>query len=223
MPDFSLEQALLSELSTEGPKPGAQAGARIVGLDEVGRGPWAGPVVAAAVWIDQQALPAALLTRLDDSKKLSKTAREDICHSLQELAQEGKAAISIAEATVGEIDSLNILQASLLAMKRAVTALPFAPRGALVDGNKLPDLACPARAVIKGDGRSLSIAAASVVAKVSRDRQMAELARQHPGYGWERNQGYGTKEHQEGIARQGITDAHRRSFRPIREALELTL
>ncbi len=223
MPDFSLEQDLLAELVSREPEQADKIGIRLVGLDEVGRGPWAGPVVAAAVWLDQTALPASFLSRLDDSKKLSKPAREDICETLQALALEGKAAISLAEAAVEEIDSLNILQASLLAMRRAANTLPFTPDGALVDGNKLPDLPCPARCVVKGDSRSLSIAAASIVAKVTRDRQMAELALQHPGYGWERNQGYGTKEHQEGIAQLGVTPLHRRSFRPIREALELTL
>lgn len=223
MPDFSLERDLLSEMTSENPKHRSNTVPRIVGVDEVGRGPWAGPVVAAAAWLDEDALPPALLERLDDSKKLSKTARENICQSLQELTQAGSAAISLGEATVAEIDQLNILQASLLAMKRAVAGLAFVPHGALIDGNKLPDLPCPARCIIKGDGRSLSIAAASIVAKVTRDHQMTELAQQHPGYGWERNQGYGTKEHREGIARLGVTLAHRRSFRPIREALELTL
>lgn len=217
MPDFSLDRDFAKDCFKGGDP------CRIVGLDEVGRGPWAGPVVAAAAWLDQNAVPASLLKRLDDSKKLSRIAREEICQALQDLAREGKAAISLGEAAVAEIDELNILQASLLAMSRAVTGLPFVPDGALVDGNKLPDLPCPARSVVKGDSRSLSIAAASIVAKVTRDRQMAELARQHPGYGWERNQGYGTREHQEGIARLGVTAAHRRSFRPIREALELTL
>lgn len=212
MPDFSLERELADELRDLLTDP------KVVGADEVGRGPWAGPVVAAAAWLDQDALPAGLLKRLDDSKKLSKKAREEISAQLQDLAAEGKAFIALGQAEVEEIDSLNILRASLLAMTRAIARLPFVPDAALIDGNKLPDLSCPARCVIKGDGRSLSIAAASVIAKVARDRQMSELARIHPGYGWERNQGYGTAEHREGIARLGITAAHRRSFRPIREA-----
>lgn len=212
MPDFSLEGLLAEELRDLSKSP------RIVGVDEVGRGPWAGPVVAAAAWLDQDALPDDLFRRLDDSKKLSKRAREDIFTQLHDLASEGKALLALGQAEVGEIDSLNILNASLLAMTRAVEGLSFVPEGALVDGNKLPDLPCTARSVIKGDGRSLSIAAASVIAKVTRDRQMAALAQSHPGYGWERNQGYGTAEHRAGIARLGITAAHRRSFRPIREA-----
>ncbi len=212
MPDFSLERELADELRDLLTDP------KVVGADEVGRGPWAGPVVAAAAWLDQDALPAGLLKRLDDSKKLSKKAREEISAQLQDLAAEGKAFIALGQAEVEEIDSLNILRASLLAMTRAIARLPFVPDAALIDGNKLPDLPCPARCVIKGDGRSLSIAAASVIAKVARDWQMSELARIHPGYGWERNQGYGTAEHREGIARLGITAAHRRSFRPIREA-----
>jgi ribonuclease HII len=217
MPDFSLERELARQIGS------IQAAVRIAGLDEVGRGPWAGPVVAAAVWLEPKALNPALSKRLDDSKKLSKTAREDISEQLWALESNGKAAIALGQAGVGEIDSLNILKASLLAMTRAMSALPFTPDGALVDGNRLPDLPCPAVAVIKGDGRSLSIAAASIIAKVSRDRQMAELALKYPGYGWERNQGYGTAEHRDGIARLGITGAHRLSFRPIREAALLTL
>ncbi len=212
MPDFSLEQEFTEELRDLLTTP------RIVGVDEVGRGPWAGPVVASAVWLDQDALPESLSRRLDDSKKLSKRAREDICTQLQELASKGKAMLALGQAEVAEIDSLNILKASLLAMTRAVAQLPFMPDAALIDGNKLPDLPCPARPVIKGDGRSLSIAAASIIAKVSRDGQMAALAQSHPGYGWERNQGYGTAEHRAGITQLGITAAHRRSFRPIREA-----
>lgn len=212
MPDFLLERELADELRDLLTTP------LIVGVDEVGRGPWAGPVVAAAAWLDQEALPDSLIRRLDDSKKLSKTAREDISAQLHDLAKDGKAILALGQAEVEEIDSLNILRASLLAMTRATAQLSFVPDGALVDGNKLPDLPCPGRSVIKGDGRSLSIAAASIVAKVSRDRQMAELAQRHPGYGWERNQGYGTAEHRAGIAQLGITAAHRRSFRPIREA-----
>ena len=223
MPDFSLEHELSRELTAGGTQGTRESAIRIVGVDEVGRGPWAGPVVAAAAWLDRSALPTALTARLDDSKKLSRKAREEICQALQDLAGQGNAEIALGRAEVEEIDSLNILRASLLAMSRAITQLSFVPDGALVDGNKLPDLPCPARSVVKGDGRSLSIAAASIVAKVTRDRHMAQLARNHPGYGWERNQGYGTKEHREGIALLGITAAHRRSFRPIREALELTL
>ncbi|WP_322096992.1 ribonuclease HII [Pelagibius sp.] len=191
---------------------------RIIGLDEAGRGPWAGPVVAAAVWLRHEGLPATLRDGLDDSKKLTARAREALFDALQALPPEA-GAVALGEASVAEIDRLNILQASLLAMRRAAAALPLTADAALVDGNQKPDLTCPLRTVVKGDSRSLSIAAASVIAKVSRDRTMAALARAHPGYGWERNQGYGTAEHREGIARLGVTPQHRRSFRPIREAI----
>nr|WP_205944882.1 ribonuclease HII [Pelagibius litoralis] len=191
---------------------------RVIGLDEAGRGPWAGPVVAAAVWLDAKRLPAGLRDGLDDSKKLTAKARERLFAALQALPPE-QAAIGLGECSVEEIDAMNILQASLLAMQRAAAALSISADAALVDGRQTPVLACPARAVVKGDSRSLSIAAASVIAKVSRDRGMAALALRHPGYGWERNQGYGTAEHRAGIARLGITAAHRRSFRPVRDAL----
>ncbi len=200
----------------------AAGGAVVCGVDEAGRGPWAGPVVAAAAWLDPAGLDAALSEGLDDSKKLSAKRRNDLFDILSDPACAG-ARVAVGEASVEEIDDLNILQASLLAMQRAAAALAAAlnsaPQAALVDGNKLPRLACEARAVVKGDRLSLSIAAASVVAKVTRDRAMAALARDYPGYGWERNQGYGTAEHRAGIARLGVTPLHRRSFRPIRDAL----
>ena len=179
------------------------------------------------MWLDPARLDPALARRLDDSKKLTPAQRETLFAALRDKAS-GCAVLGVGEADVAEIDTMNILQASLLAMQRAAAALTDALRSgdpqrsvdmALVDGNKLPRLACPAQAVVRGDGRSLSIAAASVVAKVSRDRTMAALARDFPGYGWERNQGYGTAEHRQGIARLGVTPLHRRSFRPIREAL----
>jgi len=219
VPDFSLELEL-----------GQADGKIIIGIDEAGRGPWAGPVTAAAVWLDPDRLDQVLARRLDDSKKLSPGLRATLFEALCDPAT-GCAAIGVGEAGVEEIDHLNILQASLLAMQRAAAALAagFNPgargRGvdaALVDGNKLPELAYASRAVVKGDGLSLSIAAASVVAKVTRDRAMAAHAREYPGYGWERNQGYGTLEHRQGIARLGVTPLHRRSFRPVREALSLT-
>lgn len=218
MPDFVLEVEL-----------GQDSGRIVVGIDEAGRGPWAGPVTAAAVWLDPQRLDPALARRLDDSKKLSPALRETLFQALSHPAA-GCALLGLGEASVAEIDRLNILQASLLAMQRAAAALTAAldaaqpgrrPDAALVDGNKLPQLACEVRAVVQGDGRCLSIAAASVVAKVTRDRAMAAHARDFPGYGWERNQGYGTPEHRAGIARLGVTPLHRRSFRPVREALLL--
>ena len=189
----------------------------MAGIDEAGRGPWAGPVVAAAVTIDAQAAEEALLSQLDDSKRLSAARRRELFGKMQ---ASGAFEIALGQASVEEIDRLNILQASLLAMSRAAAALPEAPKHALVDGRQLPRLACPAEAVIKGDGRSLSIAAASICAKVTRDGIMSELAAAHPGYGWERNQGYGTRAHQEGLARLGVTSHHRRSFAPIRAALQ---
>jgi len=215
VPDFALEGEM-----------GQRRGRIVIGLDEAGRGPWAGPVVAAAAWLDPHRLDPALAAKLDDSKKLSAKRRDALFAVLSDPTCPF-AAVAVGAASVEEIDSLNILQASLLAMQRAADALAAtlgserAPQAALVDGNKLPRLACEARAVVKGDSLSLSIAAASVVAKVTRDRAMAAHAGTFPGYGWERNQGYGTAEHRAGIARLGITPLHRRSFRPVREALSL--
>ncbi|MGP1255067.1 MAG: ribonuclease HII [Kiloniellales bacterium] len=193
---------------------GAREGRRIAGLDEVGRGPWAGPVVAAAVVLPQR-LPASLRSALDDSKRVKPLLRVELAASLLELAE-----VSLGRAEVEEIDALNILQASHLAMQRALAGLPSPPDAALVDGNRLPTLPCPAEALVGGDGLSLSIAAASIVAKVARDREMAELANTHPGYGWERNAGYGTAEHRAGLQQLGPCAQHRRSFKPIRLLLE---
>ena len=193
---------------------GAGEGRRIAGLDEVGRGPWAGPVVAAAVVLPRR-LPARLRAALDDSKKVKPALRVELAASLLELAE-----VSLGRAEVAEIDALNILQASHLAMQRAFDGLAETPDAALVDGNRLPRLPCPAEALVGGDGLSLSIAAASIVAKVARDREMAELAERHPGYGWERNVGYGTAEHRSGLQRLGPCAQHRRSFKPIRLLLE---
>ena len=185
--------------------------APVCGVDEVGRGPWAGPVVAAAVILDIGAIPAGL----DDSKRLPAARREEIHAELILTARWG-----VGVASVAEIDAVNILQASFLAMRRALAALGAPPPIALIDGkHRPPDLPCEGRAIVGGDGRALSIAAASVIAKVTRDRMMAELARDFPGYGWEKNMGYGTKAHQSGLARLGITPHHRRSFRPIHNIL----
>ncbi len=204
MPDFFLEDAARAE-----------GFAAIAGIDEAGRGPWAGPVVAAAVILDRAALPADLARGLDDSKKLSAARREVLFAALVPVARVGGALIGVGQAEVEEIDRLNILQATFLAMARAVAALSSVPDFALVDGNRAPELSCKVRCVVGGDGRSLSIAAASIVAKVTRDRAMKELALRHPGYGWERNAGYGTAEHQAALARLGVTSAHRRSFKPV--------
>ena len=210
MPDFSLEDRF-----------GAGQGRIVVGLDEAGRGPWAGPVVAAAAWLDRRALPAALQAGLDDSKRLSATARRALYDQLRRL-EPGIVRLAVGRAEVEEIDRLNILAASLLAMGRATAALGLRPDLALVDGNRAPDLGCPVETVVKGDSRSLSIAAASIVAKVTRDREMAQLAARFPGYGWERNQGYGTAEHRAALTQLGVTAVHRRSFRPVRESLALS-
>ena len=207
MSDFSLEM-----------DAGAAQGAVIVGIDEVGRGPLAGPVMAAAVHIPFALHTDPLLKDVTDSKKLSAAKRELIAGALVGLVPHG---IGVAE--VEEIDRVNILQATYLAMARAAAALSErlerAPDLYLIDGNRLPPLPVPARAVVKGDLKSLSIAAASIIAKVHRDTAMRVLAEAHPGYGWERNAGYGTAEHLAGIAAFGVTDHHRRSFRPVREAL----
>ncbi len=202
MPDFTLEEGFA------GP---------IAGVDEVGRGPWAGPVVAAAVILPRNTETMAILTGLDDSKRLSAKRREALAPLLWEHAEVG-----LGLATVEEVDEINILRASLLAMTRAVAALPRPPAIALIDGNKAPTLACPAHCVVKGDGKSLSIAAASIVAKVARDRMMAELASEFPAYGWERNAGYGTKTHRVALERFGVTPHHRKSFAPIAKILGAT-
>ena len=182
----------------------------VAGVDEAGRGPWAGPVVAAAVILD----PAAIPDGLNDSKKLSATRRAALFAALGATAR-----IGVGQASVDEIDKLNILHATMLAMQRAVANLPTRPDVALIDGNRTPDLPCASEAIVKGDGRSLSIAAASIIAKVTRDRIMAELDTQFPGYGWKTNQGYGTKPHQAGLLRLGVTPHHRRSFKPIHKIL----
>jgi ribonuclease HII len=198
MPDFALEK------SCEG---------LVCGIDEAGRGPLAGPVVAAAVILDRRRLPRSLRYGLDDSKKLTPEAREEFAQILPRCAQ-----IGIGAASVGEIDRRNILQATLLAMARAVAALDVVPTFALVDGNVPPRLPCTVRTVIGGDGLSLSIAAASIIAKVTRDRVMRRLAQRYDGYGWETNVGYGTPAHQAALAMLGATPHHRRSFAPVQLA-----
>lgn len=183
----------------------------VCGVDEAGRGPWAGPVVAGAATFRAFEAPEGL----NDSKKLSARKREALFEALPEYA-----AIGVGVATVEEIDELNILNATYLAMRRAIDALPVRVAFVLVDGNRTPpDLPCPSEAVIKGDGVSLSIAAASIAAKVTRDRMMAALAKEHPEYGWERNAGYGVKAHAEALRRFGPTPHHRRSFKPIHNML----
>lgn len=189
----------------------ALGGGPIVGIDEAGRGPWAGPVVAAAVVLDPAKLPAGIA----DSKQLDEDQREVVFHRIKEQAVDYAIAIADAE----RIDRENILNATLWAMAKAVSSLVVEPRLALVDGNRLPRLKIPARAIVKGDAKCLSIAAASILAKVTRDRIMIELSRSCPGYGFERHKGYGTPEHKDAIQRLGVSPYHRRSFKPVQLAL----
>ena len=181
------------------------------GIDEAGRGPWAGPVVAAAV-----ILPKGFSTiKINDSKKISEKKREIL---FNEITREADFGVGIG--TVKEIDDHNILQATFLAMIRAVNKLIYTPRRALIDGNVIPKgLPCAAKNIVKGDAKVPSIAAASIIAKVTRDRLMRNLAIQYPGYGWQRNFGYGVKEHRDGLNALGVTPEHRRSFKPIHNML----
>ncbi len=198
-PDFRFEVAALGL--------GAQV---IVGVDEVGRGPLAGPVTACAVQLDPMRIPKGIA----DSKVLTAARREDLADAICAVAR-----VSVAHASVAEIDSLNILRASHLAMVRAIAGIAGVDH-ALIDGNLLPrGLLCRAEAIIKGDATCLSIAAASIVAKVARDRIMVDLAQQHPGYGWEHNAGYPTKRHLYALQNLGVTAHHRRSFRPVHNML----
>ncbi|GAA5080278.1 ribonuclease HII [Roseibacterium beibuensis] len=196
LPDFSREAAL---------------GGRVAGVDEVGRGPLAGPVTAAAVVLDPTHLPPGL----NDSKKLTAARRTALVEAIETHAE-----VSLGWASVEEIDAINIRNAALLAMRRAVEGLPSPPTHALIDGNAIPDgLPCAATAVIKGDALSLSISAASIIAKVARDAVMTRLAEEFPGYGWEKNAGYPTKLHLQGLQDLGVTPHHRRSFRPVHNIL----
>ncbi|MGC8477291.1 MAG: ribonuclease HII [Acetobacteraceae bacterium] len=192
----------------------AAAGGRVAGVDEVGRGPLAGPVLAAAVVLPCPP-PPTLAALLDDSKRLSAEQRSRAAAALRAAGAE----LALGAASVAEIARLNILGASLLAMARAVARLPRPPDLALVDGNRAPPLACPLRCVVGGDGRSLSIAAASIIAKLARDRAMARLAARWPGYGWEANAGYGTAAHRAALARLGATPHHRAGFGTVRRLL----
>jgi len=207
MPDFLHESQL-----------GALLGARVAGVDEAGRGPLAGPVLAAAVVLRGPPAPA-LAELLDDSKRLAPAARARALAALRAAARAGAVEIGVGMAGAAEIGALNILRATHLAMRRAVARLPAPPDAALVDGNLLPGLRCPSRALVGGDGLSLSVAAASVVAKELRDRWMARLDRRFPGYGWAGNSGYPTAAHREALVRLGASPQHRRGFRPVEEAL----
>jgi ribonuclease HII len=200
MPSFVHETRLL-----------AQVGGFIAGVDEAGRGPLAGPVVAAAVIFERKRIPRGL----DDSKKLTAEKRETLFARIMECA----VAVGVGEASVDEIDLVNIRQATHLAMARAVRALDPAAAFALVDGNDAPALPCPCQTIVRGDGISASIAAASIVAKVTRDRMMIALHELHPQYCWLTNKGYGTEEHLAALSRYGCTPHHRRSFAPIHNIL----
>lgn len=191
MPNRTLEQGL---------------GVLVAGVDEAGRGPLAGPVVAAAVILPERRIPHGI----DDSKRVPPEKRATLYARILDVA-----VVGVGQASVEEIDSLNIRAATFLAMRRAVEGLGRIPEHVLVDGDALPGLAVPATAVVGGDARSLSIAAASIIAKVTRDRLMAGLAEECPGYGWEHNMGYGTPEHCGALARLGPTRHHRRSFQPV--------
>jgi ribonuclease HII len=196
MPDLSHERA---------------SGGLVCGVDEVGRGPLAGPVVAAAVVLDLDHMPTALKRAIDDSKVLPPDERRAIHAELPRCAL-----IGVGAASVAEIERFNILRASLMAMRRAVLKLGILPDEALVDGNQKPLLPCPVTTVVDGDAKSLSIAAASIAAKVTRDALMTDLALRHAGYGWEHNAGYGTPDHKAAIRSLGLTPHHRRKFGFVR-------
>ncbi|WP_272002194.1 ribonuclease HII [Roseovarius sp. ZX-A-9] len=199
-PDFRFEEAAFERGFT-----------LVAGVDEVGRGPLAGPVTAAAVILD----PARIPEGLHDSKKLSAKQRAALYTKIAAVAE-----VSIAHASVEEIDRLNILRASHLAMERAVEGLPRRPDFALIDGNMIPaGLSIPAEAIVKGDARSVSISAASIMAKICRDCVMWDLAQQWPGYGWETNAGYPSKSHKQALVDLGVTPHHRRSFKPVHNIL----
>lgn len=205
MPDFELEN---------------KCDGVVCGIDEAGRGPWAGPVVAGAVVIKDKDLHPELLKYLNDSKKLSAQRREKLYNLLFEEEKLGKVSIGIGLASRQEIDEKNILNATFLAMERARANLKVVPDLALVDGNQKPrNFCCASQTVIKGDAKSYSIAAASIVAKVYRDKLMKDLAEKYPYYAFEKNAGYGTKAHIEGLKKYGVTPEHRLSYKPIQEFL----
>ena len=208
MPTFILEDGL--SLSSD---------ALIAGVDEVGRGPLAGPVVASAVIITRSLCSDSILCTIDDSKSLSHKNRNMALTLIRKIAITGT-----GFADRDEIDELNILWASMLAMERAIeevqTKLDRPLDAVLVDGNRLPNLKCPGYAIVKGDTKSISIAAASIVAKTTRDDFMLRMASIHPEYGWEKNMGYGTPQHLDALRKFGPTEQHRRSFRPVLEALK---
>ena len=205
MPDFSYEQDIASK-------------GLIFGFDEAGRGPWCGPVVAACVCWPNQDIPAELSCSINDSKKLSAQKREQ----LFSLIMNSNALVGIGQASAQEIDEINILNATFLAMKRAKDSIEkqgHLVAHALIDGNKLPKWDISMNAIVGGDSKSLSIASASIIAKVTRDHIMQDLANQYPHYAWDKNSGYGTKVHQEALLKYGVTPHHRKSYAPIAKIL----
>ncbi len=194
-PSFEIEQSI----------PGL-----VAGIDEAGRGPWAGPVVAAAVILDPRDFPVGM----NDSKKLSEKRREAIAIDIR-----ARAIIGVGIASVDEIDEINILQATFLAMARAEENLSQRPDACIVDGSQQPKLRAQTQMVVKGDAKSLSIAAASIIAKTTRDQIMRDLAEEHPHYAWEKNKGYGAPAHRAGLDAHGVTQHHRKSFAPIHNML----
>ena len=206
MPNFELED------SVEGV---------VAGVDEAGRGPWVGPVVAGCVVFVNRNVDVRLLENLNDSKKISKKKREMLYELLHAEAEKGNILIGIGEASAQEIDDINILNASFLAMKRAIEKANVKPDMVLIDGNREPkDFGCKVKAVVKGDAKSYSISGASILAKVYRDKLLDEMAKKYPYYGFEKNAGYGTKAHIEGLEKYGITPEHRKSYAPIKAFLK---
>jgi ribonuclease HII len=205
MPDLSLEALHAKRLDV--------SSLLVCGVDEAGRGPWAGPVSAAAVILDPDRLPNGI----NDSKKLTERAREALFDEIMEVA----IAACIVMVDAPDIDRLNILKATHLAMTRAIEGLSVAPSLALIDGNRAPDLTCPAVTIIKGDSLSLSIGAASILAKVSRDRLMVQADADFPGYGFARHKGYGVPEHMAALEKLGPCPLHRLSFKPVAAAVKL--
>lgn len=206
MPDFEVEK---------------KYGELVVGIDEAGRGPWAGPVVAGAVVFKNRSANAELLDMLDDSKKLTAKKREKIYDILFEEQKKGNLLIGIGEASVEEIDKYNILQATFLAMGRAFEKIGIMPDIVLVDGNQTPStIKCTCKTIVQGDAKCYSISAASIVAKVYRDRLMQKYAKEYPYYGFEKNAGYGTKLHIDGLKSHGVCPIHRLSYKPIKEYLQ---
>ena len=207
LPNFKFEKAVLKRLPD----------AIIVGVDEAGCAPLAGPVMAGAVILDQKKLPKALREGLDDSKQIALEKREELYGILISC---GAAVIGVGRAEVHEIESFNILNAAHLAMRRAVASLNRIATFALIDGNRRPkDFPCEVETIVKGDTKSMSIAAASIIAKVTRDRYMFDLAREYPGYGWEHNVGYPTPDHRAAIIKLGLTPHHRKTFGTVKKQL----